>query len=494
MSKKKQIISPAYLFQKLGKNLAISTTTGDFYDLPSNAYHKLKRWNHQILKYGNKLKQNSPSPAEYLKYFPFAKNKKHAHPDKIISPAISDLTLNLTSSCNLACVYCWNDQGKYSNRKFSRTVPEKVFSADNPVMMSAAVACRAVDLLVALKGKEKKLVVDFYGGEPLLNLAAINAVIDYCRKNESRWKVNIRFLIATNGTLLTPQLAEALIAKGVQIAVSIDGKKVVHDHNRPFIDGRGSFAVIAGNLKHMPRAIMKKLVGRATVTPFYTDLLELYRGLRGLGFERIELFESEDACHRLTPQREKAFFLKEQQYRKLFKEYERLALFYIEEVKECRLDYSKTFFNRFFKLMQRVYYQQAVSGGCPAGIGQLAISAQGEVYPCTAFIGIRQFNLGDVKSGLDKKAYDNFLRKAGQRTEKCRKCEIFSLCRATGSCLNLNHYYCKDISVPYALGCRFFKFKVELAIAALAVLSDKIPYRLDSLFGSDPAGKRGIAY
>jgi uncharacterized protein len=346
-------------------------------------------------------------------------------------------------------------------------------------------------MLVELSGPDKELVVDFYGGEPLINLDTLLATVDYCRDNQKKWGVNFSFLLATNGTLLTPMVAKKLFAKGVQVAVSIDGRKEIHDNHRSFADGRGSFSSILENLKNMPGEVKKRLVGRSTVTPFCADMVSLYQDLKSLGFERIELFESEDACHKITPQREKFFFSSEKQYRILCKEYERLALHYIDEVVKGALDYRKTFFNRFFKLMQRLYYNHELTGGCPAAKGQFAVSAEGDIYPCTSFLGIENFKLGNVVSGLDKEKYDGFIELILKRFGHCQECPVFMLCRTTGSCLNINYYFNKDPAKPYQKSCDLFREKLELAAATLAILAEKIPGRMEELFGYDATGKRG---
>lgn len=431
-------------------------------------------------------------PAKILKLFPLPNKEISLGPDKSLSACLTDLTINLTSNCNLRCAYCWNDHGKYSNTRFLKGKAVKSKKEAKSAYMPVEIALKAVDTLVKLRGSDKELVVDFYGGEPLLNLTTLMAVVNYCRENQAAWGVNFHFLLATNGTLLTPLVAEKLLNKGVQIAVSIDGPKVVHDHNRPFIDRTGSFDTISGNLKKMPKTIKKKLVGRATVTPFFPDMVKLYDHLKELGFERVEIFESEDACHRIPRGRSFNFFSTEGNYELLCKAYEKLALRYIDDVISGELSYSKTFFNRFFKLMQRLYYNHEVTGGCPAARGQIAVASDGKIYPCTSFLGIKEFELGNVGRGLEGGKYKRFIAETNKRFEYCRRdCELFSLCRSTGSCLNVNYFFNGDPAVPHKKSCALFGEKLALAAAALSILSDKIPHRLEELFGFDPIGRRG---
>jgi uncharacterized protein len=489
---------PVYLFKKLGCYLAISTVSGDFYDLSPSAYAALEQWNNKLARCKTrpsqrivrKLTKKYHIPQNIVDLFPLP-SRRLQFKETPVSRSITDITLNLTSHCNLRCSYCWNDYGTYSNRTFrkNKTLIPAGFAKNS--QMPVEVARKAVDILVESSGDDKDLVVDFYGGEPLLNLKTLLATVDYCRQNQKKWGVNFHFLLATNGTLLTPKVAGVLLKKGVQIAVSIDGPQKIHDRNRPFAGGKGSFSAITRNLKNMPEGIMKRLVGRATVTPVYPDMSSLYRSLRRLGFERVELFESEDACHRLTPQRERFFFSSDRQYRRLCRQYERLARRYIKDTVSGFLDYRKTFFNRFFKLMQRLYYHREVTGGCPAAVGQFAVDIAGGIYPCTSFLGLEEFRLGNINNGLEAEKLRLFLKTVNKRFQHCRECSLFSLCRTTGSCLNINYYFNRDPAVPYQKSCELFREKVELAIATLSILSKKIPERLEELFGFDPVGRRG---
>lgn len=497
-SGKNKSVSPVFLVNKLNRYVGISTATGDFYSLSKETYHALSKWDKEFSRLPAYSRQSAVKlaalqgiPDKIIKLFPLPHNEMLAKSDKEVTSCITDLTLNLTSECNLRCVYCWNDHGRYSNKAFHREGSSVKEKNAKGARMSLEVAYRAVDMLVEASADDKDLVVDFYGGEPLMNLETLIATVDYCRKRQKSSGVNFNFLLATNGTLLTPAVAKQLLDKGVQIAVSIDGPKKVHDHNRPFSNKQGSFDTIASNIRNMPGDIMKRMVGRTTVTPFFPDMVSLYKSLKNLGFERVEIFESEDACHKITPGRESGFFATDEQFKILCKEYEALAKLYIDEVLSGALDYKRTFFNRFFKLMQRLYYHHEVVGGCPAARGQLAVMADGGIYPCTAFLGIKEFEFGNVRQKIDMKKYNNFIESVNRRFDCCKDCSLFSLCRTTGSCLNMNYYFNGDPAISYDRSCQLFREKLGLAVACLDILSEKIPEKLEELFGYDPVGRRG---
>ncbi|MDD5109012.1 MAG: hypothetical protein PHC29_05850 [Candidatus Omnitrophica bacterium] len=134
--------------------------------------------------------------------------------------------------------------------------------------------------------------------------------------------------------------------------------------------------------------------------------------------------------------------------------------------------------------MQRLYYNHEVSGGCPAARGQIAVAVDGSIHPCTLFLGIDR--------GIDGKKYKKFIEKTDRRFECCqRERDLFSLCRSIVSCLNVNYFFNGDPALPYKKSCDLFSEKLALAAASLAILSEKIPQRLERLFGFDPVGRRG---
>ena len=141
--------------------------------------------------------------------------------------------------------------------------------------------------------------------------------------------------------------------------------------------------------------------------------------------------------------------------------------------------------------MQRLYYNDELIGGCPAARGQIAVSSDGVIYPCTSFLGIDTFRLGTIDTGIDSVAYTSFIKMLNKRFLRCQECIFFTICKTTGSCLNMNYYFNKNPIEPHKESCALFQEKLRLAIATLAILEEKIPDKIEELFGYDPVGRRG---
>ena len=137
--------------------------------------------------------------------------------------------------CNLACPYCFED--RFRGRHY----------------MTPATARLLVDYVIREqidKGRDVKL--GLYGGEPLLSLPLIREIALPLRDAAAGKGVRFSFVLTTNGTLLTRSVVEELIPLGLTGAiVTLDGPREIHDRQRPFASGKGSYDTIVANIKEV---------------------------------------------------------------------------------------------------------------------------------------------------------------------------------------------------------------------------------------------------
>lgn len=475
-----------YQFKMWDRNFAIDVESGNFFEVDqavSKAIILMKRYpKEEIIArlaggFGRKYIGAITDDLLKLKRKDLLFSSKKPQ-DMNIKRRITDLTLNIVNTCNLRCSYCWNQAGAYGNlSKLSRK-------------MGKAVAFKAVDLLVRESRGAKDLVVDFYGGEPLLNFELIKDVVNYCKDIQRKKKINFHFLLATNGTLLTKEIGEYLIRNGVDIAVSLDGSQKIQDIQRPFPDGKGSFDAILDNINSIRKDYRKKIVGRATFTPYSTKIIETFKFLRNLGFERIELCESEKAGYGLDLN-SKFFFSGAKGLRRLKTIYHDLAIFYTREILKGNLTYANTYFNRFFKQLSRLYNIHSIAGACSAGFTLMAVDMDGSIYPCTAFVGMPEFKTGTVKTGVDNSRLKIFSDNKITSSKVCARCWAKKICRGCGSCYNLNYFSNKNIGKPDPYYCELFRYKTKLMIAMIAEIARKNAGLLDKVLIPEYYAARG---
>jgi len=141
-------------------------------------------------------------------------------------PPLHALSLNVAQTCNLACGYCYADQGRFGSRAR---------------LMDEATALRAVDLLLDQAVVSGQAVVGFMGGEPLQNRALVRNVTERAASVALRRGVRLSFSLTTNATLVTEEDAAFFASHGFTIAVSLDGPAAVNDRQRPSRTGQGSY-------------------------------------------------------------------------------------------------------------------------------------------------------------------------------------------------------------------------------------------------------------
>lgn len=130
------------------------------------------------------------------------------------------LTLELNQICNLNCRYCY--LGEKSGE-----------------IMSGETAKRAIDLAFqnTKMHKDKKLWIDFIGGEPLLSFKMIKGLVAYIEEKNIQYQYKLLYSMTTNAVLLSERIVDYIIEKGFNLKISLDGKKEVNDKNRIAWDG-----------------------------------------------------------------------------------------------------------------------------------------------------------------------------------------------------------------------------------------------------------------
>jgi uncharacterized protein len=169
------------------------------------------------------------------------------------------VTLNL--DCNLACPYCY--EGHFRGKSY----------------MSEATADLLVETILngpIAAGRE--VLLDFYGGEALLSVPLIRRIAAPLRAAADRNGTPFSFSLVTNGTLLTRAVVEELLPLGLEDAkVTIDGPPDIHNQQRPFVSGKGSFDLILKNLREVCGLIKVQLGGNFTRSTYrrFPELLDL---------------------------------------------------------------------------------------------------------------------------------------------------------------------------------------------------------------------------
>jgi uncharacterized protein len=359
---------------------------------------------------------------------------------------VKALCLHIAHDCNLACKYCFAEEGEYHGRR---------------ALMSYEVGKKALDFLVANSGSRRNLEVDFFGGEPLMNWQVVKDLVAYGRELEKQHDKHFRFTLTTNGVLLNDEAMEFCNKEMDNVVLSIDGRKEVHDFMRPFRKGAGSYDLVLPKFqKFADSRNQQKYYVRGTFTRHNLDFSEDVKHFADLGFKQISV---EPVVAADTEE----YALQEEDIPTILDEYDKLAAEMVKREKEGK---GFTFFHFMLDLTGGPCVYKRLSG-CGSGTEYLAVTPWGDLYPCHQFVGIEKYLMGNVDEGVTKpEIVDEFKCCNVYTKEKCRNC--FAKFYCSGGCAANSYNFHGTIQDAYDIGCELQRKRVECAIMIKAALAD----------------------
>jgi uncharacterized protein len=361
---------------------------------------------------------------------------------------VKALCLHIAHDCNLACRYCFAEEGEYHGRR---------------ALMDYETGKKALDFLVANSGARRHLEVDFFGGEPLMNFEIVKRLVAYGRELEKQYPKEFRFTITTNGVLLNDEIMEFCNREMDNVVLSIDGRKEVHDRMRPFRGGQGSYDVIID--KFLRFAAQRREKGlkyyvRGTYTRWNTDFAADVIHLADLGFDQISM-------EPVVAPPEAPYSLRLEDIPVLKEQYDILAREMIKREKEGK---GFNFFHFMIDLTGGPCVYKRLSG-CGSGTEYLAVTPWGDFYPCHQFVGIEEFLMGNTDEGIKRTDLVNSFKCVNVYSKKeCRSC--FARFYCSGGCTANAWQFTGSTAGVYEIGCELERKRVESALMIKAACSE----------------------
>lgn len=373
-------------------------------------------------------------------YEPIAKNWNK-------KSVVKALCLHVAHDCNLRCKYCFADTGEFHGGRS---------------LMSAEVGKKAIDFVIANSGSRRNIEIDYFGGEPLMNFDVVKEITEYAKEQGKVHGKNFRFTITTNGVLLNQEIKEYINQNMSNVVLSIDGTKQTNDRMRYRVDGSGSYDTIVPKFQDLAESRNQdNYYVRGTFTAHNVDFAKDVIHLADLGFKQTSVEPV------VAPETEE-YALLDKHKQQVFEEYEKLAQEYVKRKKEGN---GFQFFHFMVDLDQGPCVIKRLSG-CGAGHEYLAVTPEGDIYPCHQFVGNTDFKMGNVTDGqMDGSIRSKFEKSNVYTKEKCKDC--FAKFYCSGGCSANAYNFNQDIDKPYELACEFEKKRVECAIAIQAKLSEE---------------------
>jgi uncharacterized protein len=308
-----------------------------------------------------------------------------------------DAIVILNLDCNLNCAYCY----------------EETFRSDQ--YMSPETATLVVERFRTVMAAGKDVYVTFYGGEPLLSQDLITGISVSLQEAARQHDVNYTFDLVTNATLLNRETALRLLPLGLKAAkFTIDGPKDIHDQQRPYSSGSGSFDTILDNMAEVCDLLTVYLGGNYYRTN-YRSFPALLDRMTARGITPDKIKEVDFAP--VTPKAGCA-------------EYSTgCACINDPWLVEATLFLREEILRRGFSA------KKPSAGACTVELEHnVVVNYDGTLYKCPSFLGWEQYCIGSLQGGLvdfnESHAIGNW------KNEACLDCAYLPIC--FGGCRFLN--------------------------------------------------------
>lgn len=356
-----------------------------------------------------------------------------------VNAPVKALCLHVAHDCNLRCTYCFASTGDFGQGR---------------KIMPPETAKKAIDFVIERSGARHNIEVDFFGGEPLMAWETVTQTVDYARSIEKKHNKNFRFTITTNGILLDADKQKYINENMDNVVLSLDGRPGVNDEFRKTVNGGGSYDIIVPKFRELVanRDPAKDYYARGTFTSKNLDFAEDVLHIADAGFDRlsVEPVTADVGC---------GYDLTEADLPKIEAEYDRLT-----EMIEQRRKEGKRF--SFFHFMVDLDQGPCVVKrlrGCGAGYEYVAVTPDGDIYPCHQFVGKEEFKQGSVLDGsMDLDLAKQFAGMNIYTRPKCQQCWAKFYC--SGGCSAANYNMNGDMNDSYDLGCEMERKRLECAI------------------------------
>lgn len=356
-----------------------------------------------------------------------------------VAAPVKAMCLLVEQDCNLRCEYCFAETGDYGLGK--------------RMHMDFETGKKAMDFLLENSGDRENLELDFFGGEPLMNWDVVKKLVEYGRSREKEYSKRFRFTITTNGMLLTEDKMDFINKEMSNVVLSVDGRKEVNDRVRKRVDGTGCYDRIMDSYKEIvQKRNYENYYVRGTFTKYNLDFANDVLHLNEQGFDQIsvEPVVSDPAM---------GYAITEKDLPAIFSEYERLASIILEH------DRNGKHFNFFHFMLDLDQGPCAIKRlrGCGSGNEYVAITPEGDIYPCHQFVGINEYKMGNINEGtFNTDIKKDFAAAHIYSKEDCKKCWAKFYC--SGGCNANNYIYTGNILTAHKLSCELEKKRLECAI------------------------------
>lgn len=336
---------------------------------------------------------------------------------------IKMLVLSMTGQCNFACRYCYAAEHDKS-------------------LLSSELIRKAIQLVIenntdADTKEVSPFILQFSGGEPLLNWQGIEAAIEYVEMVKAPAQLQIQ----TNGALLTDEIAKYLYKHKIGIGISLDGRPKVNDKNRLCKDGTSATLATIKGIEVLKRNNIACGLTCVVTNDNVAQLDEIVEfayflgNIRKIGFDLLRQQGRGEPLTFPAPELLKESLDRVYKKNKIFAEAFGYIIGFTQREKCRQLQTSRTT-NPF--------------SHCSAMTREaIFVDAKGYIYSCASFIGNDEFFLGTVNTGIREELSYLINNRITKAMKFCNSCKLLEHCG--GGCLA--RWYNRNGFVKYTSEC-----------------------------------------
>lgn len=335
------------------------------------------------------------------------------------------IILQVTQSCNLRCNYCI-----YSGGYKQRTHSQKQMGFD--------IARKAVDYLFMHSRDTDRVVISFYGGEPLLNFDLIKEVIKYVETEY--FGKTVQYNLTTNGTLLSEEIIDYVVSKDISIMFSLDGPANIHDRYRRFTkDNSGSYDKLMNAVyliqKLYPDYFIKK-ISFNTVLDSKNNFSCVNEFVMGESILKDNVWNASLVNHLYKKnedvQEDNVFWMEREYefFKVLLSAVGKYPVEMTSKLLRSQFDSMDIQYNRMQSSKSSELPEKSHHGGpCVPGAMKLFVTAEGNLFPCERVSEVSNAaKIGNIFEGLNLKKVEYILNIERASSSKCISCWAYRHC------------------------------------------------------------------
>lgn len=317
----------------------------------------------------------------------------------------SKITLMISQDCNLRCSYCYGDEGKFGS---------------TGGFMTKEIAEETMRFFVnrAKPYGYKYMFITFLGGEPLMNFPLMKHIIEFNKKEFP--DIAFSYTVTTNLTLLSKEMVDYLKNQDISILISLDGPREIHNKNRVFKNGKGSFDSV---LKKINLLKSNQILFSIRATLSHEDFKD---------YEQVVSFFEKIGAQQIFISRLSNYDVTSKEFDINVEELERdigIVNIFHDKTHKKILNGENPIYVPFMKMFERIHEANESLISCGLLKGSTAVSFDGFLYPCHRFVGIKGFVFGSIYDGVNPDSVKKVADNLDAVTTACAKCWAKYLCK-----------------------------------------------------------------